>query len=352
MKDNFLNLIQQIESIEANFHNTPSSRGFSMPSLRVIHDVPDFQRWIQSVQMELQEIVDRTGDKFASDTLETSKQNYDGWNDKKYFDILKGKLLAMKDNFDKYYIAPERETAMLETKPPKIFISHSSRDKDYVAKIVEILDGMGLDQTQVFCSSLPGYDIPVDTNIFDYLREQFVSYNLHVFFIHSANYYQSAVSLNEMGAAWVLRNEYSSFLLPGFSFAEMKGVVNSQAIATKLDNDPLEVKDKLNQLYDKIVVEFGIAKKADIIWEQKRDRFIKEVNDLPIPEEAVKPQPEDDLEMLESGVYIRKSDEAAGKKIFYCPACYQKEKRLYPIVKGSLARDRFCSNCKMHFGSL
>jgi hypothetical protein len=352
MKDNFLNLIHQVESIEAKFHNTSSSRGFSMPSLRVIHDVPDFQRWIQSVQMELQEIVDRTGDKFASDTLEASKQNYDGWNDKKYFDILKGKLLAMKDNIDKYYITPERETAMLETNPPKIFISHSSRDKDYVAKIVELLDGMGLDQTQVFCSSLPGYDIPVDTDIFDYLRSQFTSYNLHVFFIHSVNYYQSAVSLNEMGAAWALRSDYTSFLLPGFGFEGMQGVVNNQTIAIKLDHDETEVKDKLNQLYAKIVDEFGITRKADIIWEKKRDRFIKEVRELPISEVAATTNAEDDLEMLESGVYIRKSDASAGKKIYYCPACYQNHKKLFPIVQGSMARDRFCSNCKMHFRSM
>ena len=34
MKDNFLNLIHQVESIEAKFHNT-SSAVFSMPSLEL-----------------------------------------------------------------------------------------------------------------------------------------------------------------------------------------------------------------------------------------------------------------------------------------------------------------------------
>ena len=70
-------------------------------------------------------------------------------------------------------------------KPVKIFISHASKDKEYVKKLVELLDGMGLDQTQIFCSSLPGYDIPVGSDIFDYLRQQFQEYELHVFLIHS-----------------------------------------------------------------------------------------------------------------------------------------------------------------------
>ena len=87
-----------------------------------------------------------------------------------------------------------------------------------------------------------------------------------------------------MGAAWVLKSEYTSILLPGFTFAEMNGVVNSDTIVIKLDNDVLEVKDKLNQLYTGIVDEFGLKKKADIIWEQKRDRFIKEVSEIEIPE--------------------------------------------------------------------
>lgn len=350
MKDDLIRLIDQIETIESKFHRTPSSPGLCVPSVDEIYDIPEFVTWIQRVQMELQDIVDRTEDAFVAGALEMSQKNYDGWNDRKYFGELKGKLLAMKDNLEKYYAGTGRHT-MQEEKHPRIFISHSSRDKDYVAKIVELLDGMGLDNTQVFCSSLPGYDIPIDTNIFDYLRNQFLSYDLHVFFIHSKNYYQSAVSLNEMGAAWALKTEYSSLLLPGFGFGEMTGVVNSQTIAIKLDNDEVEVKDKLNQLYAKLIEEFGLTRKQDIIWEQKRDRFIREVKEIATHTDNDPEVQDDDVEMLESGLLIRKSEAAKGKTIYYCPACYKKDGKLFPIVKGSMARDRFCSNCKMHYNS-
>lgn len=170
---------------------------------------------------------------------------------------------------------------MLE-KQPKIFISHSSKDVEYVAQIVNLLDGMGLNQTQVFCSSLPGYGIPIDTDIFDYLRAQFLEYDLHVIFLHSDNYYRSPISLNEMGAAWALRRTVTSILVPGFSYERMTGVVNNMSVSIKLDMQRLELQDKLNQLHDKIVDEFKLTKKADIIWQQKRDLFISRVQDLGI----------------------------------------------------------------------
>lgn len=351
MKRNLLALISQIDSVEAKFHTTPSSPGRCIPSIPEIGDVPEFQMWIQNVQLELQEIVDRTGDQFVVDTLDCAKLDYNGWNDKKYFTALKGKLTAMGGNIEKYY-TEEGTSEVAQTKAPKIFISHSTKDKPYVEKIVALLDDMGLDQTQLFCSSMPGYDIPVGRDIFEYLREQFLEYDLHVIFVHSPSYYRSAVSLNEMGAAWALRSDYTSLLLPGFNFEQMIGVVDNRTIAIKLDNDRIEVKDKLNQLYTQIVTEFGLRKKADVVWEQKRDRFIDDVLSIvPYEAETTAETPEDDVEMLESGLLIRKSELAAGMSINYCPACYANYKKLFPVVKGSMARDCFCSNCKMRYSN-
>ncbi len=241
---------------------------------------------------------------------------------------------------------------------PKVFVSHSSKDKEYVKLVVSLLNDMGLSSDQIFCSSLPGYDIPLSDKIFDYLRKQFSEFNLHLIILHSKNYYRSAVCLNEMGAAWVHRNRCTSILLPGFDFADMTGVVNDETVAIKLDTDENELKDKLNQLYLELIEEFSLEKKKDILWENKRNAFIEGINLLIAitPDKASTSSPndrcEEDIEMLESGVYIRKSDLASGKKIYYCPACYTKERKLYPIVQGSMARDKFCSNCRMHYTRL
>ncbi len=280
MKKDLISLIDSVDNIGRLFHPVG---GNGMPTVNTIYDVQEFQDWLQEVHLELRDIHDRTKDHFVWETLNDFNQGMNGWNDKQIFVKIKGKLKAIRKNIDKYY--PNESAATLEVKEevvmsdkkPKLFISHSSKDVAYVAQIVNLLDGMGLNQTQVFCSSLPGYGIPIDTNIFDYLRNQFIEYNLHVIFIHSDNYYMSAVSLNEMGAAWALKSTVTSILLPGFGFEKMTGVVNDQSIAIKLDGQQLELQDKLNQLYDKVVSVFGLTKKADIIWQQKRDSFIKDV---------------------------------------------------------------------------
>lgn len=277
-------LIDQMDEIENLFDATG---GNGVPMVNTIHDVQDFQDWLQEVNLELREIYDHTKDHFIWETLNLFSQKMNGRNDKKMYSELKGKLRAIRRNVDKYYPEEfEKQETIVNgrmkqvNKTPKIFISHSSKDVDYVVQIVNLLDGMGLNQTHVFCSSLPGYGIPIDTNIFDYLRNLFSEHDLHVIFVHSENYYNSPVSLNEMGAAWVLRNDVTSILLPGFGFEKMTGVVNGDSVSIKLDMPELEFKDKLNQLYDKIIKEFELTKKAGIIWEQKRDSFIREVQQI------------------------------------------------------------------------
>lgn len=162
----------------------------------------------------------------------------------------------------------------MSQKSPKIFISHASKDKNYVSCIVKLLEFIGLRQEQLFCSSVPGYGIPLDEDIYDYLRQQFQEYNLHVILVLSDNYYQSVACMNEMGAAWVLRNDYTTILLPGFEFKKIEGAINPRKIALKLDGDSDDVKEKLGQLKDKLLKEFGLLPLPEVRWEKQRDEFI------------------------------------------------------------------------------
>lgn len=277
LEQELLNLIKRTEEIEKKFRSVGGVSG--IPSVEQIYDIQEFQNWIHELQFELQDISDRTDDTFVNDTLRAVSANFNGWNDRKDFNRIKAKLAVIQKNIKKYYETNGNRSEIIEmdNKISKIFISHSSNDREYVREIVDLLDYFGLNQIQVFCSSLPGYDVPINKNIFDYLLEQFKEFNLHIIFIHSHNYYLSPISLNEMGAAWALKYNYTSFLLPGFDFNEMRGVVNSSNIAIKLDNDEIEVKDKLNQLYDMVIEEFGLRKKPDVAWEQKRDSFLQDI---------------------------------------------------------------------------
>ncbi len=274
-KERIVKLIDSLNQIEKLFH---TNDGF----LYSIHDVPEFQDWLQETSFELIEIHNRTHDRFVKETINCTKQKMNGYNDRSIFNEIRSRLQAIRKNIDQFYPCnysgySDGGINTMTEKQPKLFISHSSKDESYVNHIVNLIDGMGLNDSQILCSSLPGYGVPIDTDFYEYLRNQFLQYRLHVIFVHSANYYSSPISLNEMGAAWVLKTAATSILLPGFRFDQMTGVVNSRSISIKLDAPEMEVKDKLNQLYDQISIEFRLQKKSAIIWEKRRDSFIADI---------------------------------------------------------------------------
>lgn len=163
-------------------------------------------------------------------------------------------------------------------KKRKIFISHSSADKKFAEALVDLLNVMGLGQEDIFCSSVPGYWIGNGRNFLDEIKTHFVNYDLFVIFIHSPRFYNSHISLNEMGAAWVLQSEYCSFLTNDMEYDQMDAVVTSHEIAIKVNTN--EAKSRLNDWKMRILDWFG---KSDInanIWERKRNSFLETVSSL------------------------------------------------------------------------
>ena len=124
-----------------------------------------------------------------------------------------------------------------EVKQPLLFISHSSADEVIVTGLVEMLRTIGFNNRNLFCSSVPGYDIPEGEDIYDFLQAKLVGYELFVIFVLSEKYYESAACLNEMGAAWVLKANYSSIILPGFQVPEIKGAVNPRKMAVIIEDE-------------------------------------------------------------------------------------------------------------------
>ena len=100
MKNDLLTLVGQIEDIRAHFHK---QSGVGVPQLDIISDSPVFANWIQELQFELQGIFDRSKDNFIWETLIIIRQGFNGWNDLKSFNSLRGALLAIMKSIDKYY---------------------------------------------------------------------------------------------------------------------------------------------------------------------------------------------------------------------------------------------------------
>ena len=161
------------------------------------------------------------------------------------------------------------------TKTPMIFISHSSKDKPFVEALVSLLEDIGFDKSNLFCSSVDGYGIALSKDIFETLRSLFNEHNLYVIFIHSPRYYKSALSLNEMGAAWVLKTDFCSFLTADMDFNKMSGVVNGSTIAIKVDTE--DVPSRLSELKNLLIQMFSLPLIDETKWERKRNMFLKQV---------------------------------------------------------------------------
>lgn len=278
MKDNLIRLIDEMDEIEDQFHTTAINNS---KCVLTIYKDQKFNDWLQEVIYELIEISERTHDQFVIQTLEVLQQKMNGWNDERVFADIKSKLKVIRDNIDKYYIQnefPDKENDSIVKKPPKLFISHSSADIKYVQLLVHLLEDIGLSENEVFCSSVPGYGVQLRADIYDYLREQFNNYELHILFVLSDNYYKSIACLNEMGASWVLRNKHDVILLPEFDFKEIKGAINPNQIGIKLDAEPDELNHRLNELKDSLIEEFVLNRISGTKWERYRSEFVNQLN--------------------------------------------------------------------------
>lgn len=170
-------------------------------------------------------------------------------------------------------VSAQNHASMIQR--PKVFISHKTEDANYAKEIIALIVTLGVKHNDIFCSSVQGYGIPLGKNIMDSLRDQFDCYKLFVIFIHSPRYYNSAVSLNEMGAAWILRSRHCSFLTKDCSYDMLMGVINSDEIAFKAGQESTEY--LLHDFRKDIVEFFSLEPISDAVWDSTKMNFIDRV---------------------------------------------------------------------------
>lgn len=160
----------------------------------------------------------------------------------------------------------------------KLFISHSSKDVDYVEAFVDLLEILGLRDEEIICSSVPPYCIPLGNKVYDWLVNEFQHSALHVIYIFSKDYYASAASLNEMGATWVMKHKWTGILLPEFQFSQLDGCIDNTQILIKLDDTDIRtVKFRLGEFKDEIIKEFNLRIMSEATWERRRDEFLDKI---------------------------------------------------------------------------
>lgn len=156
----------------------------------------------------------------------------------------------------------------------KVFISHSSEDKDLIDDFVDKVLRLpcGFNTTDIIYTSRQTTGVELGDSIPEYIKSNLQICSLVLFMI-SPNYRKSEVCLNEMGAAWALNKKTISILLPGVSFNSL-GWLTSLDKAIKID-DP-EGLDKLASTL--------CRKNLDITdWNRQKELFINTCSRRTLP---------------------------------------------------------------------
>lgn len=189
--------------------------------------------------------------------------------------ILNAVIQAIKNNPDWFSNINDDFPNLAREKKRVLFISHSSRDAEYVGYLVDLLRKLTFNENNLFCSSYPGFGIPLGEDIYSFLKSCFENYELFVLFVISKNnYYVSPASLNEMGAAWVQGLKSIPILLPNMSPSDLQGVVSSNSMSVVIDSDSAYC--QLNSLKQELVTFFNLASINESAWERDRELFLSQ----------------------------------------------------------------------------
>jgi len=171
-------------------------------------------------------------------------------------------------------------TNMKDEKEPIIFLSHCSDDKSYGNALQKFITSLGVKNEQLIYTSHPLHKIPLNVNIYDYLRKHINNINLMIF-LWSDAYLESPACMNEMGAAWVTQSDYTNIYTPDFNFENpkyRKCAVDTEKMGIILSGDG-NCKTAMIELKNKILTLFGLSveeKQATYLL----DEFIKEILEI------------------------------------------------------------------------
>ena len=217
--ENLIRLIGQTQDIKKQFRTEYISFGKPAGKLAIqtpyktIHNDKKYLLWKAEIEAELEKLPES---KIVQDIIRLFSNMGKNFSDDSTFAQLEAKLTVLGKTLSE---SVEEENKM--DKPHKLFISHSSKDADYVEEFVNLLEILGLRDEEIICSSVPPYCIPLGNKVYEWLVNEFQNSDLHVIYFFSKDYYSSAASLNEMGAAWAMKHKWTGVLLPGFHFNQL-----------------------------------------------------------------------------------------------------------------------------------
>lgn len=240
---------------------------------QTIHNDEKYLLWKAEIEAELEKLPQS---KTVQDIIHLFSKMGKNFSDDSTFAQLEAKLIVLGKTLSESV----GEGSKMD-RPHKLFISHSSKDADYVEAFVGLLEILGLRDEEIICSSVPPYCIPLGNKVYEWLVNEFQNSDLHVIYAFSKDYYSSAASLNEMGAAWAMKHKWTGVLLPGFQFNQLDGCIDKTQIAIKLDDsDNRTLKFRLSEFKDELTKEFNLRPMSEATWERQRDGFLDRISTI------------------------------------------------------------------------
>lgn len=107
-----------------------------------------------------------------------------------------------------------------------IFLSHAANDAPIADAFCRLLaDGLNITRDQVFCSSLPGQNIPGGFNFVDHIGAK-LSVAQIVICLFSKNYLDSQFCLAELGACWITGKQLIPIVISPITFSHLKATLS------------------------------------------------------------------------------------------------------------------------------
>lgn len=151
----------------------------------------------------------------------------------------------------------------------KIFISHSSKDKNIVEEFVDhiLLMGIGIQPENIFCTSIEDLAIKNGEDIRRHIQSNIQNADFSILLI-SDNYKKSEICLNEMGAVWAYNNNVRLYLLPNTRFEKIGWLCDTKQAEMLYNSITLDgLKMELSEHYS--------LKDQGTTWSRQRETFVK-----------------------------------------------------------------------------
>ena len=160
-----------------------------------------------------------------------------------------------------------------ESNGKRVFISHSSKDKQLVKDFVNhiLCLGIGVNPDDIFCSSIEDMTIRNGEDIRKHIQDNIRSAE-YSFLLISDNYKASEICVNEMGAVWAYDANVKLFLLPNADFPSIGWLCDTRKA------DKITDSVALDRLYNEMIEYFSLPGNF-LHWSAQRETFVGRIRE-------------------------------------------------------------------------